>query len=149
MEHFSKDEWMKYAMNLTDEKTEKEMEDHLMHCDYCLGLYTDVISQNMQQNAEYPSPDFSKNLMKKIQDDESKFNKRKFIYYVAAASITLIMTASGVFNYVGNGIVLASSHVADLQINFSQIIKHDDRKDRFMNKNINIIDNIPLIKKFK
>lgn len=141
MEHFKKDEWIRYAMDLVDEKTRLVMEEHLLHCDICLELYSDVVSESLETNIEYPQPDFSKKVMKKIITDASMRNKKKFIYYVAVASITLMLTFSGTFNFIGSKFSMVSSNVISKQKNYNSFIKYG-WTEKLFHKTFNVLDGI-------
>lgn len=146
MEHFKKDDWIRYAMDLVDEETKETMEEHLLNCDSCLELYTDIISGNLEIDTLHPTPDFSKKVMKNIRIDANLQNRRKFLYYVAVASLTLMLTASGAFNYVGNKFSTVSTSAISKQADYNRLIK-SGFTDKLFNKSFNLLDNIIPVKR--
>lgn len=146
MEHFKKDYWIRYAMDLVDEETKETMEEHLLNCDSCLELYTDIILGNLEIDTLHPTPDFSKKVMKNIRIDANLQNRKKFLYYVAVASLTLMLTASGAFNYVGNKFSTVSTSAISKQADYNRLIK-SGFTDKLFNKSFNLLDNIIPVKR--
>lgn len=144
MEHFNKDQWIRYAMDLVDEDTKDEMEEHLLNCDLCLEIYTNIISENLENN-EHPAADFSKKVMRNIKIDIKDQNKKKLLYYAIAASLTLMLTASGLFNYVGNKFSTISTSAIKKQTDYKMLIK-SGWSEKLFNKSSNILENITPIK---
>lgn len=114
MTHFSKKQWILYKKNLLSEEDSIKMEDHLYTCDTCMDIFLSLIDiEDLDLVEETISSDFTKSVMKKIDGvipiskNTNKFvnnrtRKKKmieniFMYYVAVASVVLVLTAGGVF----------------------------------------------------
>jgi len=105
MEHYNQQHWSAYLLNIVDEEERIIMENHLYNCDQCMDLYINQLEAENEELAE-PSTTFTKTVMKGIFKEEQRKNKAQritlFKYYTIAASITLILVATGVFNSIGN-----------------------------------------------
>ena len=107
MKHYDQVEWSLYKNNLLDKKIHGAMEEHLYGCDQCLDIFLSLMDEKeIEKAGNIISEDFTDNLMINIKDLSStnKKIKRKsrlsqdfFIYYTAVASVTIILTAGGVF----------------------------------------------------
>ena len=99
MNHYDKEDIKNYiAHNISDDMSFR-MEEHFRECDECLNVYLSLIENNIADDFE--SPDFVDSVMKEI-NIEKKTKRRKrmseiFIYYTAAAAVTLFFAASGMF----------------------------------------------------
>lgn len=122
MRHFDKSEWMLFSSSLTDEHTKAEMEEHLKTCDTCLETYLSVLEgTGLQSIHALIPPEFSDSVMKQIGSAIEAGEKRgrntprlpdTFIYYAAAACITLLFTFSGVFQSLCHGFPQAASRIS-------------------------------------
>lgn len=118
MTHFSKGKWISYKDNLLPREDYIKMEDHLYTCDTCMDIFLSLIDSEELDLVETVVPSgFTENIMIKIEVvipitkatnrvSNSYINKTKrkkkmikdiFMYYVAVASVVLVLTAGGVF----------------------------------------------------
>lgn len=119
MKHYDQFEWKLYKSDLLDDYIKEEMRIHLLNCDKCLDSFISLIDEEEVRKVENRIPeDFTVNLMDKIdrlekqeieirknniiefKEKQKEKKKRIFIQYVAVASITIVMTASGLFDRV-------------------------------------------------
>ena len=107
MKHFDYVEWLFYKENLISLDRQKKMEEHLYNCDKCLETFLSIIDENEIESASKSIPeDFTENLIdeiskKKVKTLEKEKTKARYInfgYYVAIASVTIILTTAGFFN---------------------------------------------------
>ena len=107
MKHYDQVEWSLYKKNLLHKKIYEEMEEHLYECGHCMDIFLSLIDGNEIQDAsKMISKDFTDNLMIDLKNI-TPINKKKtikpklpqdfFIYYTAVASVTILLTAGGVF----------------------------------------------------
>lgn len=122
MTHYEKEKWILYKKNLLNDKETINMEEHLYTCDDCMDTFLNLIDSEEISIAENLIPtDFTEKIMDKIDSAiqitglsskvksnsinnvRSKTTRKKkmieniFMYYVAAASVVLVLTAGGVF----------------------------------------------------
>jgi hypothetical protein len=101
MRHFLKEDWLLFSQHLLDGQREIEMEKHLENCNDCLEIYIQTIE-------EMPAYEYSQNLTQVIMQQIPKkknYNKNKMLFeYFVAASITLFLMTSGVFQFISNAI---------------------------------------------
>lgn len=105
MGHYSDQTWRHYVEDRLDETTRNTMEEHLAHCDECLERYLWQLEQ-----VDIPLPDPVKDgsvveeVMKRVTSDDKKKHvsvyRRHLINYVIAAAMTLLLTASGLFQTI-------------------------------------------------
>lgn len=109
MAHFDKEKWMDFKNNILSEEERISMEDHLYTCDNCMDIYLNLIDTEELDFAKMMIPsNFTETVMKdvkKITPISKPIRKKKmieniFMYYVAAASVLLILTAGGVFTKI-------------------------------------------------
>lgn len=81
MSHYTKKEWLAYIRDELQASERDRYEDHLYHCDQCLQVYMACVEEQTDIMPK-PNPQPSRNM---------------FIPYAIAASITLILTSTGVF----------------------------------------------------
>lgn len=115
MEHYTKEQWQQFRKEECSQDIYLKMEEHLTECDLCLSVFLELIDeQEIVAANNLLSPDFAKRVMKKVQGHKYSANKKKkwfneklksmVVYYMAAASITLIFVGSGLFqNFVEKG----------------------------------------------
>jgi predicted anti-sigma-YlaC factor YlaD len=153
MEHFSLDEWHDFAAGSISDEKRQIMEEHLLNCDSCLEMYTEILTETSDSSYEFSSPEFTHKVMKEVIAQanykastgniaRNNFH-RTFMYYVAAASITLALTASGIFNYAAYKLPLASAHAVSIHVDPLKFI-NNGWTDRLASKTSNIIENIIL-----
>lgn len=107
VKHYDQVEWSLYKNNLLDNKIYEEMQEHLYECDECMDIFISLIDEKEIEKASNIVPeDFTDNLMISIKNitpinkkikRKSKLPQDFFIYYTAVASVTIILTAGGVF----------------------------------------------------
>lgn len=110
MTHFSKEEWILYKKNLLSEEDSIKMEDHLYTCDTCMDTFLSLIdSKDLDFAGEIIPSDFTQSVMEKTEGVTPIFKARNkpikkkkmmeniFMYYIAVASVVLVLTAGGVF----------------------------------------------------
>jgi len=105
MKHYDYVEWVLYKKQLLKDEIYYEMEEHLFICDSCMEIFLSLIDEREIAKAEEIVPiDFTDKVIKNIRNIRpmKKQIKRKksndiFMYYVAVASVTIILTAGGFF----------------------------------------------------
>ncbi|HWO77369.1 MAG TPA: hypothetical protein VNM69_16000 [Bacillus sp. (in: firmicutes)] len=114
MSHFSYEEWLNYVKGEIPDDTRALYEDHLFNCEACLELYSEAISFHEDTLPNLSSSHFADDVMKLIEkeirqsernDQITDFKNKKqksfvqsvWFHYATAASFTLILTFSGVF----------------------------------------------------
>jgi hypothetical protein len=110
MMHYSKVQWQLFVNNEVKEELQEEMQQHLLECDDCMSIYANLIEESSDIEVSIPE-DFTDNIMRQISSENMKRTKKRlnqkrinlFIYYVSAASITLFLTTSGVFQGLYEG----------------------------------------------
>lgn len=110
MMHHSKTQWQLFVNGDLDEALQEKMQDHLSECDDCMTIYTDLIELSSDIEVSIPES-FTDNIMNQIFSENRQLSLRKlkqkrinlFIYYVSAASITLFLTTTGVFQSLYEG----------------------------------------------
>lgn len=121
MKHYDQVEWSLYKNNLLDEKIYEAMEEHLYECDQCLDTFLSLIDENeIEEAGKVISVDFTDNLMMSIKNirpitkkikRKSKLPKDFFIYYTAVASVTILLTAGGVFGKLVESVPQISTNI--------------------------------------
>ncbi|MCX7745806.1 MAG: hypothetical protein N2645_02800 [Clostridia bacterium] len=116
LKHFDECQWKLYAEGGLDEEAAAEMESHLLECNDCLEIYLRMIEDNGMESTEaMVSPQFTDNVMKKIQHEKKSYTfskKQIFFYYVVAACITLFLTFNGAFDSLYSRFTESSSQIA-------------------------------------
>lgn len=105
MKHYDYVEWVLYKNKLLDDEIYKEMEEHLLQCNDCMDIFLSLIDEIDLENAKTIIPiDFTDKVIKNIKNIRpitKPIRKKKannfFMYYVAVASITILLTAGGFF----------------------------------------------------
>jgi len=110
MKHYDYVEWVLYKNNLLDDEIHGKMEEHLIACDECMEIFLSLIDEKDMENAEGFIPeDFTEKILYKIENItpirkpvkkpiSKKMPNDFFIYYVAVASVAVILTAGGFFS---------------------------------------------------
>lgn len=107
MKHYDYVEWLLYKNEMLSEDKSEEMKKHLYSCDTCMEIFLSLINENEEKSAEKIIPD---NFTSKVLNNIPKTNKSKlkakqskksfyyqFGYYAAVASVTIILTLSGIY----------------------------------------------------
>ncbi len=107
MKHYDYIEWLLYKNKMLPEEKINEMEQHLFNCDTCMEIFLSLIDEEEVEGAgEFISEDFTSNVIKnipKLKIVKSKVKQKKkifnyqFGYYVAVASVTIILTLGGFY----------------------------------------------------
>ncbi|HPD00314.1 MAG TPA: hypothetical protein PLA01_03070 [Acetivibrio sp.] len=124
MEHFDTHKLMLYVNGLAEEDMKLDIENHLQNCDECLEKYIEAIEyKNVHEASALISPEFCSRVMEQITQGEEKIGKirerriqnkyQAFMYYVAAACITLIFMASGVFQQIFGSVSNVTSGIEE------------------------------------
>ena len=140
MKHYDQVEWSLYKKNLLNEKIHQVMEEHLYECDQCLDIFLSLIDENeIEEAGDIISKEFTDDLMMNIKK-LTPINKKKaikpklpqdfFIYYTAVASVTILLTAGGVFGKLVESVPEITANISSQEekimkntiYNFSEII---------------------------
>lgn len=109
MKHYDYVEWVFYKEKVLSNHKNKEMEDHLYICDDCMDTFLSFIDKDEVDRAEGVIPtgftnSVVSNIQKikyksktKIEKHNEKF-KDMFVYYVAVASVAIILTLGGFYS---------------------------------------------------
>lgn len=103
MGHYSEEEWLRYKKRELAATVCREMEEHLASCEQCLQVFLSLLDQaEIEAKGKLLSPGFTAEVLKKVGMRGKRTAKEKladtFIYYAAAACLTLILVSSGVFH---------------------------------------------------
>ncbi len=107
MSCYHEEQFVQYVKGELKEEERTELEDHLYHCNDCLGLYMVALDgQEMYMPVMQDSTNFTNNVvneLRKYKKVESKHSSRKqLIHYTVAAGFTLMLMFSGVFDHLTN-----------------------------------------------
>lgn len=108
MEHYTKEQWQQFRKEECSQEIYRKMEVHLTECDLCLSIFLGLINdQEIVIANDLLSSDFTGQVMQKVRKQKYSITKKKkwlnektkslVVYYMAAASITLIFVGSGLF----------------------------------------------------
>lgn len=107
MKHYDHIEWLLYKNEVLSEKQHDTMEEHLFNCDDCMEVFLSLIDESEIAAAGNVIPeDFNDKVIDRISKDKVKklnpVNKKKsfnyqFGYYVAIASVTILLTLNGFY----------------------------------------------------
>lgn len=144
MEHYSKIKWLEFANELIIEEERSKMEVHLLSCEECLNSYLEILEEKeLEKVHQFIPPDFPDRVMNEI-DKKAKLNRTGlksrrniFIYYTAAACITLFLMGSGAFNLVLNTVPNTTAAIIKSPIKLEASIEKF-RFDSFINNNLKI-----------
>jgi len=115
MNHQSKDHWLDYVNDELPETTRIEYEEHLYDCETCMDVYLQVIEEASHLPEDVKDEkSFTDEVMSQIEkeplhfqaDEKDKtkhtFYKQTLFHYVIAASLTVVLMSSGVFQSLTN-----------------------------------------------
>jgi hypothetical protein len=116
MKHYNIEHWQKLLANDLEDDICREMQQHLLDCEECLGIYLSLIPDNSGETGEcinitnVPSPNFTERVMERVnlesriqhQKDMRRNRVNAIICYISAASITLFLVSGGIFNHIFN-----------------------------------------------
>lgn len=120
MKHYDYVEWLFYKKNELSIEKLKEMEQHLYQCDECMEVFLSLIDEDEINLASEIVPiDFNKRVMKEIKENKvrsipqvKKYTKEQFGYFVAVASVTIILTLGGAFTNLVDTVPTISANVS-------------------------------------
>ncbi|NLC03916.1 MAG: hypothetical protein GX787_06525 [Tissierellia bacterium] len=127
MKHYDYVEWLFYKKNLLTIEKRHEMEQHLYSCDLCMEIFLSLIDEEeIRAASEIVPKDFNQNIMGKIKSNKvkkisppKKATKYPFGFFVAVASVTIVLTLGGFF-----------TNLVDTVPNISASISTVDQRDR-------------------
>ena len=88
------DRWLAFLRGDILSKENDEMAEHLYSCERCLELYSNCAENNLIETDDDYADDVLSKLKRKNKDEHMK----NFIKYVIAASLTLVLYSTGVFD---------------------------------------------------
>lgn len=110
MRHYMDEEWLDFHRGQLPGKTIKDMEDHLVSCEICMNSFLkNVQKEDIDKARKILPDDFTASTMfyikGKSRPEPSVSHKNTwkerwqniFIYYVAAAILTIVFVGGGVF----------------------------------------------------
>jgi hypothetical protein len=113
MKHYDYIEWLLYKNEMLSKEKSEEMKEHLYGCDTCMEIFLSLIDENEEETAgEIISDDFTSKVLNNTpkankrnpevkQNKQNKQNRKTFYYqfgyYAAVASVTIILTLSGLY----------------------------------------------------
>lgn len=140
MKHYDYVEWLFYKKNMFAIEKQDEMEEHLFNCDECMEIFLSLIDEEEINEASNIVPeDFNKNIMMKISNTKvkkivatKKPVKYPFGYFVAVASVTIVLTLGGFYTNLVDAVPNISASVNMLE-------KHD-KPNRIFNFSERIVN---------
>jgi len=150
MKHFDYVDWLFYKDKLISEDKEIEMEEHLYNCDQCLEIFLSIIDEDeIEATSSLVPEDFTENLVDKISQEKVKTiekgkEKRESInfgYYVAVASVTIILTTAGLFNNIVDSVPKISTEI-QASSNIEKPNPVHEYSERIVDKTSKFIDDI-------
>ena len=140
MKHYDYVEWLFYKKNMLSIEKMDEMEEHLYGCDECMELFLSLIDEEEIKIASTIVPeDFNQNIMSKIKSTKvkkiqpiKKPVKYPFGYFVAVASVTIVLTLGGVFTNLVDTVPNISASVS--------MLEKPDRPNRIFNLSEKIVN---------
>lgn len=146
MEHYSLDEWRLYVNDLMDEDKRAKMEEHLFGCDHCLEVYLDVVNE-VDIDEKVLNEKFTEEVMEAVKDEKipNKTKKRKkypsniFLYYTAAASITLLLMSHGFFTSMTRAIPRTAVQLMDTS-KYVEKISQSSWTDAFIQRTMSMFE---------
>jgi predicted anti-sigma-YlaC factor YlaD len=129
MSHYSEEELILYSEACVDELLEKDIEEHLLICGKCRDRYIQIVEYYHRSDCVNKiSTEFTDNVMKSIKADNSRNKVRKkkrvapevFLYYVAAACITLLFSYNGILDSLVSGFSDMTTSIAKTPVSMEQ-----------------------------
>jgi len=133
MRHYNEEELIFYSEACVDENLEKDIEEHLLMCEECRDKYMQIVEcYHMNDMENSISLEFTDNVMKSIKSEpvRNKVIKKKkvvpevFVYYVAAACITLLFSFSGVFDSLAGGFSCMTASIAQTPVTIEKNVSN-------------------------
>lgn len=140
MKHYDYVEWLFYKKNMLSIEKMDEMEKHLYSCDVCMEIFLSLIDEDeINAASEIVPVDFNKNIMNKINSTKvkkiqatKKPVKYQFGYFVAVASVTIVLTLGGFFTNLVDNVPNISASISTLE--------QPDRPNRVFNISEKIVN---------
>ena len=151
MIHYDYIEWIFYKEKVFSSEKIKKMEDHLYICDNCMNTFLSLIDgAEVDRAKESISLEFTNSVMNNIQKvkykpkariEKSNVKPREiFGYYVAVASVAIILTFGGFYS----GLVDLAPQVAKITSTKNNLNKTNivfNVSEKIVNKTSNFINN--------
>lgn len=133
MKHYDDIEWVFYREKFFLDKKQAEMEEHLCTCDRCMEIFLSLIDkQEIDGVEESISENFTAGVMANIKNHQykPKTNVKRtptrysdmFIYYVAVASVTIVLTLGGFYSSLVGMVPQAGKSTGRNNINASNVV---------------------------
>ncbi|MBP1925079.1 hypothetical protein J2Z76_000936 [Sedimentibacter acidaminivorans] len=107
MKHYDYIEWLLYKNKMLTKEKLDEMEQHLFNCDTCMEIFLTLIDEEEVRSAgKFVTNNFTSNVIEKMpklkivkhkKKQKKKIFNYQFGYYVAVASVTIILTFGGFY----------------------------------------------------
>jgi predicted anti-sigma-YlaC factor YlaD len=138
MSHFTQMEWRDYVTGTIHQDQQTIMEDHLYECDACLAYYLQANDQFSFEVPEAPAGKIEE-LQKemKVTTIKKKLRKNKqnpLWHYVIAASLTITLMSSGLFQQVTGVWKEAESNLTKKA--------NQSMTENLMERTLSVIDNL-------
>ncbi len=148
MVHYSEVQWELFITGQIDETLYEEMLQHSLECEDCLKLYLDLLEKSNSPDL-IPGEDFTDRVMNCISNENKLMLEKKrkinranlIIYYTSAASITLFLFWSGIFQGISGSLPQTGKHVGMIQSTAAGIFV-SGWTERLSDNTDNIINNI-------
>lgn len=132
MTHYNEEELILYSEAYVDETIQKAIEEHLLICDECRDRYIRIVEYYHMNTENQISLEFTNNVMEMIKGDHNRNKARKkgrvipevFIYYVAAACITLLFSFNGVFDSLVGGFSDITTAIAKTPVSIEKRVSN-------------------------
>jgi anti-sigma factor RsiW len=139
MSHFTQKEWKDYVTGTIHQDQQTIMEDHLYECDACLADYLHANDQfNSFEVPVAPAGQMEELQQKmKVTTIKKKLKKNKqnpFWHYVIAASLTITLMSSGLFQQVTGVWKEAESNLTKKA--------NESMTENLMERTLSVIDNL-------
>jgi hypothetical protein len=154
MKHYDDIEWIFYKEKVLSDEKQAEMEEHLYICDECMDIFLSLIDKEEADRAEESISlnftadvmDSIKNIQYKPKTKVKKFDTRlgdMFTYYIAVASVAIVLTLGGFYSGLVDMVPHISKSVVEKpNINTPNIIA--DISGKIVNKTSNFIDSFEI-----
>lgn len=142
MMHYNLDEWKLYINDLIDENERIDMENHLFKCDECLEIYLNAVNES-DLVKEVLNQDFTNDVIKTIRNEKA-LNKKEnrstlnvFMYYTAAAAVTLFLMSQGFFTAITREVPKTTANIMNTS-KYVESISGSSWTEELVQKTMNI-----------
>ncbi len=154
MKHYDYIEWILYKEKVFSDEKLNEMEEHLYICDECMDIFLALIDKREEKIAEKIVPiDFTNKVMENIPKTQFKLKtkiekqntkiKEMFIYYVAVASVAIVLTLGGFYSGMVDMVPNVTSSIAKkYEVDPPKFVFN--LSQRIVNKTSNFINNFEI-----